>query len=77
LFLPGTTYIYASPEERDRLEFPPEWDLREIRKLPDLRRPGRPAYDGDDVNRLYGDVWLLEQGAKATGIRQIWRRCSK
>ena len=44
--------------------------MSEIRKLSDQRGPGRPAYDGDDVNRLYGDVWLLEQIAKASGIRQ-------
>ncbi len=69
-FFPGTAYIYASREEREQLEFPPEWDLSEIRKLSGQRGPGRPAYDGDDVNRLYGDVWLLEQIAKATGIRQ-------
>ena len=69
-FIPGTTFIYARQEERDQLEFPPEWDLSEIRKLSNQRGPGRPAYDGDDVNRLYGDIWLLEQAAKATGIRQ-------
>ncbi|MHB8963976.1 MAG: IS1634 family transposase, partial [Saccharofermentanales bacterium] len=69
-FIPGATFIYTSPEERDQLEFPAEWDLSEMRKLSDQRSPGRPAYDGDDVNRLYGDVWLLEQAAKATGIRQ-------
>ena len=69
-FIPGTIYVYASQEERDQLEFPPGWDLSEIHKLSIQRRPGRPAYDGDDVNRLYGDIWLLEQVAKATGIRQ-------
>jgi len=69
-FIPGTIFVYASQEERNRLEFPPEWDLSEIQKLSDQRGPGRPAYDGDDVNRLYGDIWLLEQVAKATGIRQ-------
>ena len=69
-FFPGTTYIYASPEERDRLEFPPEWDLSELRKLSDQRGPGRPPYDDNDVNRLYGDVWLMEQVAKTTGVRQ-------
>ena len=69
-FSPGTTFIYASPEERDRLEFSSDWDLSEIRKLSDQRGAGRPAYEGDDVNRLYGDIWLLEQVAKATGIRQ-------
>ena len=69
-FFPGTAFIYASQEERDQLEFPPEWDLGEIKKLSGQRDPGRPAYDGADVNRLYGDIWLLEQAANATGIRQ-------
>ena len=69
-FIPGKTFIYASQEEREQLEFPPEWDLSEIQKLSGQRGPGRPAYDGDDVNRLYGDIWLLEQVAKATGIRE-------
>lgn len=69
-FIPGTTYIYASQAERDSLEFPPEWDLSEIEKLSDRRGPGRPVYEGNDLNRLYGDIWLLEQAAKATGIRQ-------
>jgi len=69
-FIPGTTFLYASQEERSLLVFPSEWNLSEIQKLSDQRGPGRPAYDGDDVNRLYGDIWLLEQVAKATGIRQ-------
>jgi hypothetical protein len=44
--------------------------LSEFDKLPDNRKPGRPAYDGEDMNRLYGDIWLLEQIAIKTGIRQ-------
>jgi len=39
-------------------------------KLSGKRSQGRPAYQGDDVNRFYGDVWLLEQVAFKTGIRQ-------
>jgi transposase len=69
-FIPGTRYIYASSEERASLVFPTDWDLSEIEELPDNRKPGRPAYDGEDVNRLYGDIWLLEQVADKTGIRQ-------
>ena len=69
-FIPGTRYIYASAEEKASLEFPTEWNLCELEKLPDNRKPGRPAYDGDDMNRLYGDIWLLEQIAVKTGIRQ-------
>lgn len=32
--------------------------------------PGRPAYSGEDKNRLYGATWLLEQIARTTGIRR-------
>jgi len=70
LFVPGSAFYMASPKERVRLIFPEDWDMREAEKLMGLRKPGRPAYDGDCQNRLYGDIWLLEQVAMKTGIRQ-------
>ena len=73
-FIPGTRYFLATPEERSRLIFPEEWDMSEANKLTGLRKPGRPAYDGEDKNRLYGDIWLLEQIAEKTGIRQDLER---
>ena len=69
-FIPGAPFFLASPEERARLIFPDKWDMSEAKKLTGLRNPGRPAYDGDCQNRLYGDIWLLEQVARETGIRQ-------
>jgi hypothetical protein len=69
-FIPGSTFYLASPEERERLIFPEDWDMKEAEKLTGLRKPGRPAYDSDCQNRLYGDIWLLEQVAVRTGIRQ-------
>jgi hypothetical protein len=69
-FVPGTPFFMASPEERARLVFPEGWDMSGAEKLTGLRKPGRPAYDAEDQNRLYGDVWLLEQVAAKTGIRQ-------
>ena len=69
-FIPGTNFFLATPEERVRLIFPKEWDMSEAEKLTGLRKPGRPAYDGEERNRLYGDIWLLEQIAMKTGIRQ-------
>jgi hypothetical protein len=69
-FLPGVQFYQASPEERTRLIFPDEWDMSEAEKLTGLREPGRPVYDGDDQNRFYGDIWLLEQIAEETGIRR-------
>jgi transposase len=69
-FIPGTRYIYATAEEKANLEFPTGWNMSEIDTLPDNRQAGRPTYDGEDMNRLYGDIWLLEQIADRTGIRQ-------
>ena len=69
-FIPGAQFYLATPEKRAHLIFPKEWDLSEAAKLTGLREPGRPTYDGDCQNRLYGDTWLLEQIAIKTGIRQ-------
>ena len=69
-FYPGRAFYMATPEERARLIFPEEWDISEAKKLTGLKTPGRPAYTGQSQNRLYGDIWLLEQVAIATGIRQ-------
>jgi len=69
-FMPGTPFFLASPEERARLIFPEGWDISEAEKLAGLKKPGRPEYSGEDRNRLYGDIWLLEQVAEKTGLRQ-------
>jgi transposase len=69
-FIPGSAFFLASPEERARLVFPEDWDMSDAEKLTGLRKPGRPPYDADCFNRLYGDIWLLEHVAKKTGIRQ-------
>ena len=68
-FIPGKQYLYAPLEERARLIFPEGWDLSEIEKLESGRKRGRPAYEGTDVNRFYGDVWLLERVADKVGLR--------
>lgn len=69
-FIPGKAYIFASLEERTKLLFPEGWDLSEIDKLSGRRKPGRPVKEGQDENRLYGDIWLLEQIAETTGVRK-------
>jgi hypothetical protein len=69
-FIPSSRYIYAEAEEKASLAFPNEWDMSAAERLPENRKPGRPAYDGEDKNRLYGDIWLLERIAEKTGIRQ-------
>lgn len=68
-FIPGKQYLYASPEERAKLIFPEGWDLSEIEILQSNRGQGRPAYECADVNRFYGDVWLIERVADKVGLR--------
>ena len=69
-FNPGNAFWLASPQERALLVFPEDWDLTAANNFTGLRHPGRPAYDGECQNRLYGDIWLLEHVAEQTGIRQ-------
>ena len=68
-FIPSKRYRYAPVEVRKKLIFPEGWDLGETDKLQSNRQKGRPQYDGEDVNRFYGDVRLLEQVALKTGLR--------
>jgi len=69
-FIPGKQYLYASVEERGKLIFPEGWDLSEIDRLASNRKQGRVAHEGEDLNRLYGDIWLLERIAENTGLRK-------
>lgn len=69
-FVPGKAYLFASIEERSKLIFPEGWDISEVDKLSGNRKPGRPAIESQNENRLYGDIWLLEQIADATEIRK-------
>ena len=69
-FIPGSKYIFASIDERSKLIFPDDWDMSVAEKLSGGRKPGRPAIESQDENRLYGDIWLMEQIADVTGIRE-------
>jgi hypothetical protein len=69
-FVPSSAFFFFFSEERSRLIFLEDWDMREAQKLTGLQKPGRAEYDGDCQNRLYGDIWLLEQIAAKTGLRQ-------
>ncbi|MDO5139453.1 MAG: transposase, partial [Oscillospiraceae bacterium] len=69
-FIPGKAYILASPEERKKLIFPDDWDVSAVQQFSGSRKPGRPAYAGEDLNRFYGDIWLLEQLSSKLGIRK-------
>lgn len=67
-FIPGKTYLFASLEERKKLIFPNGWDLTEADKLSGLQTPANSSREGQDENRLYGDIWLLMQIAEVTGV---------
>ena len=69
-FHPDNRYLATPIEERSKLIFPPDWDLSEVEKLSGCHKPGRPVIESQDENRLYGDIWLLEKIADATGIRE-------
>ena len=69
-FIPGTSFYQATPEERVRLIFPRGWDISETEKLTGLQTQEAPIVAGKYQNRLYGDVWFLEQIAIKTGIMQ-------
>lgn len=69
-FTPWVDFLVLPAAERAKFIFPAEWDLSLLATLSDQRKPGRPVLAGDSQNRLYGDVWLLEQIAEKTKIRR-------
>ena len=69
-FTPWAEFLALPGSERAKFVFPPEWDLSLLDKLSERRGRGRPVLDGDAQNRLYGDIWLLEQIAEKTKIRR-------
>lgn len=71
-FTPNMTFLLQAPEERRKFIFPSDWDITAIERLAGLRSPGRQPQcrHGD---RLYGDIWLLEQIADKLGLRKDLR----
>ena len=69
-FTPWADFLALSATEHAKFIFPADWDLSMLAKLSDQRKQGRPVLDYDAQNRLYGDIWLLEQIAEKTKIRR-------
>lgn len=69
-FVPWAEFLALPREERSRFVFPDSWDLSLLDRLSDRRGAGRPPVVGEERNRLYGDIWLLERIAESTGIRR-------
>jgi hypothetical protein len=69
-FTPNSLFILASPEERKKLIFPTNWDMSMVEKCTEFANSEIPVINMDYQNRLYGDIWLLEQVAVKTGVRQ-------
>jgi len=70
VFYPNATYLSASAEDKRRLFFPAGLDMSHAGENAKTDGRGRPSYIGEPSNRLYGHIWLLEQIAEKTGIRQ-------
>jgi hypothetical protein len=77
VFTPNNRFKAASNEERKSLVFPPDWDTSAIGRLEEeegkraeklVNGAGRPSYVGEDLNRFYGDIWLLENIAEKIGL---------
>jgi hypothetical protein len=76
---PNKTFMLADTATRASLVFPSDWDISAVKDLPPSHSPGsertatplrgRPSYEGEEVNRLYGDIWLLENICKTTGMK--------
>lgn len=69
-FFPGINFIAAPPEERARLIFPHDWDMSLASSIYVAQDLVSQTCDMKCRNSLYGDIWLLEQIALKTGIRQ-------
>lgn len=69
VFTPNMSFLLLDPQERKKYIFPEDWDISAIESMAGLRKPGRQPQQrlGD---RLYGDVWLLEQIAEKIGLRK-------
>lgn len=69
-FHPNSRYLLAPAEERDKLVFPADWDMSEAEKA--VLPPGRGRRESSQAeeNRLYGDIWLLEQIDKDCHVRE-------
>ncbi len=64
-FVPGSKYLLATPEERSNLIFPSDLDLSAINEFVPMADIPQSHKD-----RLYGDIWLLEEIAKQAGVRK-------
>jgi len=69
VFHPFSEFILLPPPEREKYIFPEGCDTSELQRLSGMRAQGRPEYSDEAQNRLYGDIWLLEQVAEKTGVR--------
>lgn len=68
-FTPNMAFRLLEPQQRKKFIFPEDWDTSAIDSMAGLRKPGRrPQKRHGD--RLYGDIWLLEQIAEKIGLRK-------
>ena len=67
-FFPNITFLSLSPEEQNKLIFPEDWDLSEIDYILDKQELSYKQVKPKE--KLYGDIWFLEQIIDKLGIRE-------
>lgn len=68
-FFPNMTFLSLSQEERNKLIFPEDWDLAEIDYGID-KQESFYHHQVQPKEKLYGDIWFLEQIIDKLGIQE-------
>lgn len=68
-FTPWANFLALSATERSKFIFPKDWDLSTLTNLADQHKREQSGFDYDTTNRLYGDIWLLEQITEKIQLR--------
>ena len=71
-FIPGKRFLEAPDEIKERLVFPEEWDVSDIKgssRMHHVAIRTFPFLDGDG-DRSFGDIWLLERIVGRFGLRE-------
>lgn len=74
-FYPWPKFLILPKEEREKFIYPKGWDISLVNKVSNeneqnKEKASNPISEIEPQNRLYGDIWLLEQIAEQTNIRR-------
>lgn len=69
VFEPMLRFQLLPDEEKRKYIFPPEWDISRAFETVYTRKEEGVIHDGPDMNRIYGDEYLLECISRRIGLR--------